>query len=265
MRYPKEVRDRAREMYANGLSMSGISKRLDVSLQTVSRWVGPTAQAAQEAWWRRARKDPKLLANRAAVLRRHARKRKESDYLPMAERVLDHARHANRRHQYQQTAEYRRMVQDRKKKRRALDPTYRVLCCLRTRTNALLRGRTAKSARTEELLGCSVSELVEAWDERYGLGWRSDSDMHIDHIRPCISFDLTNPVQQSLCFNYRNLQLLPARENIKKGDTWTAEKEVEWVSMMRGTGWEDELFLAFAAPDDPTILVPPKPTPKKIA
>ena len=40
---------------------------------------------------------------------------------------------------------------------------------------------------------------------------------HVDHIKPCFSFDLTDPEQQKICFHYTNLQPLWALENIKKG------------------------------------------------
>jgi hypothetical protein len=41
---------------------------------------------------------------------------------------------------------------------------------------------------------------------------------HIDHIKPCISFNLTDPVNNKwLCFHYTNLQPLWAEDNLKKG------------------------------------------------
>jgi len=49
----------------------------------------------------------------------------------------------------------------------------------------------------------------------YGKGW------HIDHIKPCASFDLSNPEQQKICFHYTNLQPLWAIDNIKKGAKFT--------------------------------------------
>lgn len=48
--------------------------------------------------------------------------------------------------------------------------------------------------------------------ENYGPVW------HVDHIRPCASFDLQDPAQQRECFNFKNLQPLFAKENLKKGD-----------------------------------------------
>jgi len=40
--------------------------------------------------------------------------------------------------------------------------------------------------------------------------------MHIDHFIPCAKFDLSNPEQQRECFNWINLRIMPASENISK-------------------------------------------------
>lgn len=99
------------------------------------------------------------------------------------------------------------------------DKEFRIADNLRRRVNSMLVGKS-KSVRTLELLGCTLSELVihlenqfdqfMSWDN-YGSYW------HIDHILPCASFNLLDESQQRICFNYKNLQPLEAKENIRKG------------------------------------------------
>ncbi|GAF80419.1 unnamed protein product, partial [marine sediment metagenome] len=36
------------------------------------------------------------------------------------------------------------------------------------------------------------------------------------HINPCAKFDLSKPEEQQKCFNYKNLQPLWAKDNIRK-------------------------------------------------
>lgn len=48
--------------------------------------------------------------------------------------------------------------------------------------------------------------------------WENYGEWHIDHIKPCASFDLNDPEQQKLCFHYTNLQPMWAKENQKKAD-----------------------------------------------
>jgi hypothetical protein len=76
-----------------------------------------------------------------------------------------------------------------------------------------------KSARTMELVGCTVQELMAYLKARFkpGMAWTNHGEWHIDHIKPCASFDLTDPEQQKACFHYTNLQPLWGGENIRKG------------------------------------------------
>jgi hypothetical protein len=85
--------------------------------------------------------------------------------------------------------------------------------------NALKVG-TKKSAGTLELVGCSIQEL-RAWLARQfrpGMTWDNYGPVwHIDHRKPCASFNLADPAQQRVCFHYSNLQPLFALENLQKG------------------------------------------------
>jgi hypothetical protein len=48
----------------------------------------------------------------------------------------------------------------------------------------------------------------------YGFG---TGKWHVDHIRPCASFDLSREDQQRACFHWSNLQPLWGIDNMKKG------------------------------------------------
>ena len=70
-----------------------------------------------------------------------------------------------------------------------------------------------------ELVGCTMPELMSHLEKRLlpGMSWENRSLWHIDHKRPCASFDLTDPAQQRQCFHYTNLQPLWGRDNCSKG------------------------------------------------
>jgi hypothetical protein len=100
------------------------------------------------------------------------------------------------------------------------DPQYRLRNHLRSRIRGALM-RNKKTGRTLELVGCSIDQL-SGWLEiqfRPGMTWENYGPVwHIDHKRPCSSFDLSDPSQQRECFNYKNLQPLFASENLSKSD-----------------------------------------------
>ncbi len=104
---------------------------------------------------------------------------------------------------------------ERRKERYDSDTAYRITCNLRSR----LHGAVAyKCASTIELVGCSIEELMEHIESKFtdGMSWENQGDWHIDHIRPCASFDLTDEQQQRECFHYTNLQPLWAEDNLRK-------------------------------------------------
>jgi hypothetical protein len=74
-------------------------------------------------------------------------------------------------------------------------------------------------SRTIDFIGCSIDDLKLHLEKQFieGMNWQNYGDWHIDHIRPCCSFDLTDPKQQRECFHYSNLQPLWAKDNLAKG------------------------------------------------
>lgn len=86
--------------------------------------------------------------------------------------------------------------------------------------DAIKFNRLSKSARTTELLGCPIIWLEVHLESLFkpGMTWENYGPVwHIDHVRPCASFDLTKPEHQRWCFHWTNLQPLFALENIRKG------------------------------------------------
>ena len=112
----------------------------------------------------------------------------------------------------------------RRKARREQEPKYAMLCRLRKRLVHVLKSKGIKKTNTTmELCGCSLDEL-KVWLEKQfveNMSWDNRSEWHIDHIRPCASFDLTDIKQQKQCFHFSNLQPLWAHENLKKSDKWS--------------------------------------------
>lgn len=87
---------------------------------------------------------------------------------------------------------------------------------------ALKRRKSHKRGSFEELIGCSIPELVSHIENSFstGMSWEKLGEIHIDHIKPINSFDLSNIEQQKLAFNYTNLQPMWASDNIRKGSKY---------------------------------------------
>lgn len=85
------------------------------------------------------------------------------------------------------------------------------------RINEAMHGRI-KAGRTMELVGCTAAELRDHLESQFqpGMSWENYGEWHVDHRRPCASFDLLDPAQQLECFHHTNLQPLWALDNLRK-------------------------------------------------
>lgn len=104
--------------------------------------------------------------------------------------------------------------------RRRTDPQFRLSNNLRCRMNTALRNHgTKRDYPMEKLLGCTVAELMDYLSKRFqsGMTWDNHGQWHIDHIKPCAAFDLTDKEQQMMCFHFTNLQPLWSEDNLAKG------------------------------------------------
>lgn len=139
-------------------------------------------------------------------------------YIKYRDKLLSQKKLYNKNHRKERT-KYKR---DRWYK----DTNFRLSANMRTRIYAALKGKT-KSLSTMFLIGCEIDYLLYhiqkqfkpnmSWDN-YGRGFgnKGMEEWHIDHIKPCASFDLSKFKEQKKCFHYTNLQPLWAEENRKK-------------------------------------------------
>ena len=78
--------------------------------------------------------------------------------------------------------------------------------------------RNSKAQSTKDLLGCSIDYFKSYIESKFtsGMTWENYgyNGWHLDHIKPCSSFDLTDIDQQKICFHYTNLQPLWATTQI---------------------------------------------------
>jgi len=122
--------------------------------------------------------------------------------------------------------EYGRSEQGKATKRKYLrekrrdNINYRIRCNLSSRLNQALKNNY-KGESTKKLLGCTIQELRFYLEDQFQLGmsWKNygRNGWELDHIKPCVSFDLSKTSEQRECFHYLNLQPLWAKDNARKG------------------------------------------------
>ena len=104
--------------------------------------------------------------------------------------------------------------------KRANNKEFKILTNLRRRVNLALVGKS-KANSTKQMLGCSVDFFKKYIESKFqpGMSWENYGlhGWHIDHIIPCVNFDLSKKSEQLKCFHYTNLQPLWALDNLKKG------------------------------------------------
>lgn len=99
------------------------------------------------------------------------------------------------------------------------DIRFRVAVNLRTRILRAIRNNQ-KVGSTLNILGCSIEFFIAYLESKFteNMSWDNYGSLwHIDHILPCVSFDLSKEDEQRKCFHYTNMQPLLAKDNLIKG------------------------------------------------
>lgn len=109
------------------------------------------------------------------------------------------------------------------KNRKDNDPLYKLIANFRTAIYTVLKENNMnKYGHYFDILQYSPEELANHLEKQFtdGMTWENYGEWHVDHIMPCASFDLSDPVQQRTCFRWTNLQPLWAADNIRKSDNY---------------------------------------------
>lgn len=89
--------------------------------------------------------------------------------------------------------------------------------CARIKS-ALKLQTSRKNSKTYEYIGCTY-DFLKSWIEYQfidGMSWDKMSEIHIDHVIPCESYNLTEDSEAFTCFNWKNLRPCWAKENLEK-------------------------------------------------
>ena len=81
-------------------------------------------------------------------------------------------------------------------------------------------------------MGTSIKYFREYITQQFidGMTWEAfmNGEIELDHIKPVASFDFSDPINQYICFNYRNHQPLWCADNRSKSDKWSKANQILW-------------------------------------
>lgn len=140
--------------------------------------------------------------------------------------------------EYRANPSNKKLINKRRRWRYKNDENYRLTKLLRDRFRWALKSQSIKkNSHVLELTSCSMDFLKNYLSKKFkkGMTWENQGQWHIDHRKPCASFDLAKKEEQRKCFHYTNLQPLWGKENIEKSATFNeATYEYKWTEEQ---GW----------------------------
>ena len=250
-----EQKQKIHDLRAQGLKHKEIAKAVGCSSGSVSiilrgGWAALQTPEGREASRLKSAKryhenKEEVLAQQRDYAKRNQAKISQSkkDYHRRNYGVNEHYTQSRARYKAEKAEELREYYRLRASRLRSESVEFRIKDRIQKRHRlALVKAGGERQARTCELFGMDwvewlltqPEELVEIFVDP-----ERTTEVHVDEIRPCSSFDLTDPAQQACCFNWRNRQLLSAFDNVSKKDNWD---RAEWEAMMIAKDWAGSLF-----------------------
>jgi hypothetical protein len=85
---------------------------------------------------------------------------------------------------------------------------------------AMTSASSYKTNKTVHYIGCDIPYFRKWLEFQFveGMNWECRDKWHIDHVRPCASFNLLYEEQQKTCFNWKNMRPCWKTENMEKSD-----------------------------------------------
>jgi len=114
---------------------------------------------------------------------------------------------------------YKSRYNERISQRRRNDINFKMTRNLRTRFHSFV---STKGKKTFNVLGMPCDTFLSWIEFQFvdGMTWDNYGDIwHLDHILPVSKFDLTNEIDQRVCFNWTNFQPLYAQDNLSKSNS----------------------------------------------
>lgn len=137
-------------------------------------------------------------------------------YFPMCGPCYDLRKKEKRPH-FIRTKEY--MIEYNKKRYSKIQD--RMIRGMRVRILIELKKVNIKKTRTLKYLGCDFEFFKEWLEYQFDdkMNWENyGSYWHMDHVKPCNSYDLSKDEDINECFNWKNYRPLEGIENIIKSD-----------------------------------------------
>jgi hypothetical protein len=103
---------------------------------------------------------------------------------------------------------------------RQINPQIRIRDSFSSRLCHLVKNQSKSSKLLSKYLGCSFDEFIKWIQYQFVEGMTMDNygkEWHIDHVKPCASYDLTNEKELGECMNWKNLRPCWKMENLSKG------------------------------------------------
>jgi|LakMenEpi03Aug12_release.lakeMendotaPanAssembly.Ray.scaffolds.fasta_scaffold167481_2 hypothetical protein len=103
------------------------------------------------------------------------------------------------------------------------DIKFKLLQILRSRINYAIH-KNSKNEHSIDLLMCTVNEWKRHLEVQFvnGMSWENygnkENQWSVDHIIPCNFFNLSDPVEQYMCFRYENTRPLWHIDNLRKSN-----------------------------------------------